>query len=65
LEAAGILNGGRSQIWALSLFSGVLSNIPRTKIVLLQSKRLYPREADFVEAHGLASYFDLKNSGDG
>lgn len=31
-----------------------LSNILRTKIILLQSKRLYPREADFVEAHGLA-----------
>jgi hypothetical protein len=26
----------------------------RTKIVLFQSKRLYPREAEFVEGHGLA-----------
>lgn len=26
----------------------------RTKVVLLQSKRLYPREADFVEAYGIA-----------
>jgi hypothetical protein len=31
-----------------------LNNVLRTKIVLLQSKRLYPREADFVETHGLA-----------
>lgn len=31
-----------------------LGEILRTKIILLQSKRLYPRESDFVEAHGLA-----------
>lgn len=31
-----------------------LGEVLRTKIVLLQSKRLYPRESDFVEAHGLA-----------
>jgi hypothetical protein len=31
-----------------------LGEILRRKILLLQSKRLYPREADFVEAHGLA-----------
>jgi hypothetical protein len=30
-----------------------LSALLRTKVLLLQSKRLYPREADFVEAHGL------------
>jgi hypothetical protein len=29
-----------------------LSALLRTKVLLLQSKRLYPREADFVEAHG-------------
>lgn len=31
-----------------------LSEVLRRKIVLLQSKRLYPREAEFIEAHGLA-----------
>jgi hypothetical protein len=31
-----------------------LGELLRTKIVLLQSKRLYPRESEFVEAHGLA-----------
>lgn len=31
-----------------------LGEVLRRKIVLLQSKRIYPREADFVEAHGLA-----------
>jgi hypothetical protein len=31
-----------------------LDEILRTKVVLLQSKRLYPRESEFVEAHGLA-----------
>lgn len=31
-----------------------LGTILRTKVVLLQSKRIYPRESEFVEAHGLA-----------
>lgn len=30
------------------------SHVLRTKVVLLQSKRLYPRESDFTETHGLA-----------
>jgi hypothetical protein len=31
-----------------------LNEVLRRKVVLLQSKRLYPREAEFQEAHGLA-----------
>ncbi len=31
-----------------------LGQVLRRKVVLLQSKRLYPREAEFTEAHGLA-----------
>jgi hypothetical protein len=31
-----------------------LGEVLRTKVLLLQSKRLYPREAEFVEGHGLA-----------
>lgn len=53
------IGGGRHwQTWEVADI-GLLINfrhvhrLLRSKVVLLQSKRLYPREADFVEEHGI------------